>query len=433
MRAYFEIDEQRVGTHDTARFPFVVELDRGEVRPSVHDFRVECDDERFDANWATIVAQNPSPPEQSRYTLSVKVNGGVQKPYGRYELRLGVLSSGREPSPLPETLLIVKPCVHITHPPALRAKANQTAELTFSVANCGAFDCSVSVNIHHHGSQWSRQWSIELGADAGPFDLSEELTLPSGKRSAEFDLTVSAENLTIATYPLHRRVRFPNVKKAALTAGGIVAIGAVAAIGLTASGGSNPPLTPPNAASTLPSTTPTPSTTTSPSTTTTTDVGGNSGGGSEPPPVFVIVPDVTQDSLNVAESTLTQVNFRGEGSAQECSNEVGVGLVMSSSPSAGSRVLTDSFVELTQSSGACTPPPISVPPVVGETGIQASSQLSADGLVANSTSTTNCPSTPRGQVIAQDPSAGTSVQSGSTVTITVCPTGTVDLVEPSSS
>jgi hypothetical protein len=421
MRAYFQIDEQRVGTHDTARFPFVVEIDRGEVRPSVHDFRVECDDERFDANWATIVAQNPSPPEQSRYTLSVKVNRGVQKPYGRYELRLRVLSSGQELSPLPETLLIVKPCVHLTHPPALRAKANQTAELTFSVANCGAFDCSVSVNIHHHGSQWSRQWSIELGADAGPFDLSEELTLPSGRRSAEFDLTVSAENLTIATYPLHRPVRFPNVKKAALSAGGIVAIGAVAAIGLTASGGSNPPLTPPSTTSTSPSTTSTsPSTTTTSSSTTTTDFRGNSGGGSEPPvsPVFVTVPDVTRDSLNVAELALTQVNLHGEGSAQECSNEVASGLVLSSSPSAGSRVLSDTFVELTQSSGACTPPLISVPPVVGETSTQASSQLSADNLVASSTSTGNCDVD--GQVIAQDPSADTLVQRGSTVTIMVC-------------
>ena len=131
---------------------------------------------------------------------------------------------------------------------------------------------------------------------------------------------------------------------------------------------------------------------------------------------------MTQDSLNVAESTLTQVNLRGEESAQECSNELGVGVVMSSSPSAGSRVQTDTFVELTQSSGACTPPPISVPPVVGETSTQASSQLSADNLVASLTSTTNCPSTSLGQVIAQDPSAGASVQSGSTVTITVCST-----------
>ena len=190
--------------------------------------------------WATIVAQDPSSPEQPRYTLLVKVIRGRQKPYGRYELRLRVPSSGRQPSPPPETLLIVKPCVHVEHSPALHVKADQTAELTLSVANCGTFDCSVSVNVHHHGSQWSQQWSIELGADAGPFDLSEEITLPSGKRSAEFDLTVSAENLTIATYRLHGAVRFPSVKKAALAAGSVIVIGAGIAIGVTASGGSNP-------------------------------------------------------------------------------------------------------------------------------------------------------------------------------------------------
>jgi hypothetical protein len=82
MRAYLEIHEQRGGTRDTARFPFLVEMDRGEVRPSVHEFCIECNDERFDADWAKIVAQDLSPPEQPRYTLFVKVIRGVQKPYG---------------------------------------------------------------------------------------------------------------------------------------------------------------------------------------------------------------------------------------------------------------------------------------------------------------------------------------------------------------
>jgi hypothetical protein len=72
MRAY-EINEERVSTDDAARFTFVVQIDQGEVRPSVHEIRIECDDERFDANWATIVAQDPSPPPKPRYNPFVQV------------------------------------------------------------------------------------------------------------------------------------------------------------------------------------------------------------------------------------------------------------------------------------------------------------------------------------------------------------------------
>jgi hypothetical protein len=79
MRAYFEIDEKRVGTHGTARFPVVFEMDRGEVPPSVHEFRVGYDRDRFGANWAPIVARDRSRPEQPRYTVFVKVNRVVQK------------------------------------------------------------------------------------------------------------------------------------------------------------------------------------------------------------------------------------------------------------------------------------------------------------------------------------------------------------------
>jgi hypothetical protein len=82
MRTYLEIDEIRHDALDTTRSPFVVEPDRGEVRLSVHESRVEGDEERFDANWATIVAQDRFTPEQPRYILFTKVIREAQEPYG---------------------------------------------------------------------------------------------------------------------------------------------------------------------------------------------------------------------------------------------------------------------------------------------------------------------------------------------------------------
>ena len=70
------------------------------------------------------------------------------------------------------------------------------------------------------------------------------------------------------------------------------------------------------------------------------------------------------------------------------------------------------------------PPSGEVPDVEGESVDDAVAELEAEGYVVETVNVVNC-SVPPGTVVDQDPDAGTSLPSGSTVTLTVaiCPTG----------
>src|SRR5690606_36669015 len=96
------------------------------------------------------------------------------------------------------------------------------------------------------------------------------------------------------------------------------------------------------------------------------------------------------------------------------SSEVESGLVISTSPAGGERARRGSRVKNTVSSGV---EQVQVPPLVGETFKAAKQQLSAVGLEFSSSQVAN--SRPKGEVIRQSPNAGTEVDAGSTVTLTV--------------
>jgi beta-lactam-binding protein with PASTA domain/tRNA A-37 threonylcarbamoyl transferase component Bud32 len=99
----------------------------------------------------------------------------------------------------------------------------------------------------------------------------------------------------------------------------------------------------------------------------------------------------------------------------QASNSVAKGDVISSNPTEGSSVPRNSTVILYVSSGAGTKP---VPGVVGKQQTDATADLENNGFQVK-TNTDSTSTAPQGQVISQNPVAGTQEPQGFTVTITV--------------
>lgn len=125
------------------------------------------------------------------------------------------------------------------------------------------------------------------------------------------------------------------------------------------------------------------------------------------------VPDVTGLSQQQATSELEDAGFTASVETAP-SSDVDEGLVISTDPAGGETARRGSEVKVTVSSGA---EQVKVPPVVGETINAAEQQLSAVGLEFSSSEEAS--DRPAGEVIDQSPSAGTSVDPGSSVTLTV--------------
>jgi beta-lactam-binding protein with PASTA domain len=96
------------------------------------------------------------------------------------------------------------------------------------------------------------------------------------------------------------------------------------------------------------------------------------------------------------------------------SDTVEEGVVISSDPPPGTRAKRGSLVTLTVSSG---PRAVKVPVLVGKQRSVAVQEIRSDGLVPSVSERTDA--APSGEVLEQSPSAGTRVDSGSTVSIVV--------------
>lgn len=130
-------------------------------------------------------------------------------------------------------------------------------------------------------------------------------------------------------------------------------------------------------------------------------------------PGQVEIPDVAGLEQAAAEGRLEEEGLEVE-IAETPSTEYPEGQATGTDPPAGEQVRRGSSVTLNVSSG---PSQVAIPPVVGLTSEAARQQLSARGLEI---STTEVPSDrPVGEVTAQDPDAGTRVDPGSTVEVTV--------------
>jgi hypothetical protein len=126
----------------------------------------------------------------------------------------------------------------------------------------------------------------------------------------------------------------------------------------------------------------------------------------------VVVPSWTNASVQTATAAAQRLGLKVRSVNQ--SSPVQAGTVLSSSPAAGRRVKKGSVVTLAVSLGN----QVHVDSVVSDTQDDATSALQAQGLnpVVNQEVTSD---TPDGQVMSQDPPAGTLVDKGSTVTLTV--------------
>jgi beta-lactam-binding protein with PASTA domain/tRNA A-37 threonylcarbamoyl transferase component Bud32 len=91
------------------------------------------------------------------------------------------------------------------------------------------------------------------------------------------------------------------------------------------------------------------------------------------------------------------------------------GTVITTSPRSGEMVKPGSLVVLSVSKG---PPPLKMPDVVGHNVAEAQSLLAKDKLTVN-VQRVALDGVPTGQVASQDPAAGTTVDAGSAVTLTV--------------
>ncbi len=129
----------------------------------------------------------------------------------------------------------------------------------------------------------------------------------------------------------------------------------------------------------------------------------------------VSVPNVVGESATAAGATLGRAGLNVGTTTSACSgqSQVSNGQVASQNPAAGATVQPNSSVNIVVSN--C----VSVPNVVGQTTSAAQGALGSAGLSPSTTTDASCTGTP-GTIESQNPSPGSQVAGGSTVTITVC-------------
>ena len=133
-------------------------------------------------------------------------------------------------------------------------------------------------------------------------------------------------------------------------------------------------------------------------------------------PVMVSVPNVVGLTQPAATSAITGAGLVLGTVTMASSATVPKGSVIAQSPVAGTSVAKASAVNLSVSTG---PPPVAVPNVVGLTLADATTAITAAGLVLGTVKLARSDTVPSGSVISQSPAAGTSVARGSAVNLTV--------------
>lgn len=136
------------------------------------------------------------------------------------------------------------------------------------------------------------------------------------------------------------------------------------------------------------------------------------------------VPPVGGDTTNQAAATLGTANLTvGPTTSKICSNSIGIGLVVGTSPPAGSFVNNGDAINLITSSGYCK---VQVPNVIGSTQSTATQILKGAHLQVNvaPTDPSTCAPSQVGQVSDQSVAPFTHVLYNATVTIDVCDAST---------
>ena len=129
--------------------------------------------------------------------------------------------------------------------------------------------------------------------------------------------------------------------------------------------------------------------------------------------VGVAVPNVVGLPQGTAQSAITSANLAVGTVTMANNTTVAIGNVISQNPAAGTNVAAGSAVALVVSLGA------SVPNVVGITQGNAQTAITNAGLTVGTVTSANSASVSIGNVISQNPAAGTNVEPGSTVAFVV--------------
>ncbi len=133
-------------------------------------------------------------------------------------------------------------------------------------------------------------------------------------------------------------------------------------------------------------------------------------------PAQVKVPNVVGDTQAAASSALTTAGLTVGTVTTQSSSTVASGDVISENPTAGTSVNAGSAVNLVISSG---PAQVKVPNVVGDTQAAATSALTTAGLIVGTVTTQSSSTVASGDVISENPTAGTSVNAGSAVNLVI--------------
>ena len=129
----------------------------------------------------------------------------------------------------------------------------------------------------------------------------------------------------------------------------------------------------------------------------------------------VSVPDITGLTPSRASKVASELGFSISQSGAQASDTVEEGVIISQTLVAGTKAAKGSTIGYIISSGKKT---ISVPNVVGNSWSGAKSTIEGLGLVTNKVEEYSS-TVAKGNVISTNPSAGSSVNSGATVTVTV--------------
>jgi beta-lactam-binding protein with PASTA domain len=131
----------------------------------------------------------------------------------------------------------------------------------------------------------------------------------------------------------------------------------------------------------------------------------------------VQVPDIVGLTQAAAESAITGASLTVGASSSDFSPSIPAGSVISQSPAAGQEVLPGTNVDLVISLGPA--PQVGVPSVVGLDQASAEADLISASLSVGSITLQNDPVVPAGEVISQNPAAGSTVDVDSPVDLTV--------------
>lgn len=133
----------------------------------------------------------------------------------------------------------------------------------------------------------------------------------------------------------------------------------------------------------------------------------------------VAVPDILGQSSNYAESKLKEAGLNGDRQPDVYSFSVSEGNIVSQDPAPGSQVQKSSAVKYVVSKGPEPAKKVDIPDVTTLTTGQATDSLSAAGLKLGNVTEQFHGAMPAGQIISQNPAAGSKAKEGSSVSVVV--------------